>query len=134
MADQISAGFDENCAMRDFPAMKMEFRLATELMLARLAAPPVEAICVMIPIVGIVVEAAIMIVTAMIEGEQVVEPMVVIKSMIAIGVVICPMAVGTIAIIPVIPIETMLAIGAMVLVKPTISIRAMLPIKPIDIG
>jgi hypothetical protein len=99
--------------------------------IVRFAVAPVEAIGVMVPIVLTAIEVAIMIVTAMIEGEQVVEPMVVIKSMIAIGVVISPMAVGALAITLVIPIETMRAIGV---VKSVITVRTMVPIKPVDIG
>jgi hypothetical protein len=115
MADQLSARLDENRAVRDFPVMKTQFCSATELVVVPLAMPPVEAIGVMIPIVVIAIDVAIL--TAVIEGEQVVEPMVVIKFMTAIGVVIGPMAVG-----------------AMVVIKPAITVRTMVPIKPIDIG
>jgi hypothetical protein len=117
MADQLSARLDENRAVRDFPVMKTQFCSATELVVVPLAMPPVEAIGVMIPIVVIAIDVAIVILTAVIEGEQVVEPMVVIKFMTAIGVVIGPMAVR-----------------ARVVIKPAITVRTMVPIKPIDIG
>jgi hypothetical protein len=105
VADQLSARLDENRAVRDFPVMKTQFRPATERVVVRLAVTPVEAIGVMIPIVVIAIEVAVMIGAAMIEGEQLVEPMVVIKFMMVIGVVIGSMAVGAIAITPVVPIK-----------------------------